>query len=261
MNNDYELFSLNKMVAIVTGGTGYLGQEISKALAGYGAKVYVLDINEKEGRKFSESLPDNLNVEFITCDIGSKSEVDGCFKQIFDIEKRIDILVNNAYFGKGGDLETISEENWKSGIEGTINSYFRCIQSVIKYMKSEGGQIINMGSMYGVVSPDPSVYGDSGFNNPPNYGAGKAGVIQLTKYAAVHLAKYNIRVNSVSPGPFPNPTVQQNKEFVKALEEKVPLNRIGKPEDLRGIMVFLAGKASAYITGQNISVDGGWTSW
>jgi len=256
-----ELFNLRNSVAIVTGGTGYLGQEIAKGLAEVGAKVYVSGINKKLAKTFLDNLPKELEIEFVTCDVSSKREIDVCFEKIFNKEKKIDILVNNAYYGKGGDLETISEEDWNSTIDGTINNFFRCTQSVIKYMKINGGKVINIASMYGIVSPDPTVYENSGFNNPPNYGAGKAAVIQFTKYAAVHLAKYNIRVNAISPGPFPNPKVQEDREFIKRLEEKVPLKRIGKPEELKGALIFLASDASSHITGHNLVVDGGWTVW
>jgi len=115
--------------------------------------------------------------------------------------------------------------------------------------------------MYGVVSPDPRIYGDSGYDNPPNYGAGKAAIIQFTRYAACHLAAKGIRVNAISPGPFPNPKVQENKWFISNLKNKVPLGRIGQPGDLKGAVVFLASEGSSYITGQNIVVDGGWTVW
>ena len=115
--------------------------------------------------------------------------------------------------------------------------------------------------MYGTVSPDPSIYGDSGYDNPPNYGAGKAAIIQFTRYMACHLAKDGIRVNSVSPGPFPSPEVQENKQFITNLEKKTPLGRIGQPYEIKGIVVFLASAASSYVTGQDIHVDGGWTSW
>jgi gluconate 5-dehydrogenase len=123
------------------------------------------------------------------------------------------------------------------------------------------GVIINISSMYGIVSPDPRIYGDSGYNNPPDYGAGKAGIIQFTKYAACHLAAKGIRVNAVSPGPFPGAEVQKNEAFITNLKNKVPLGRIGQPADLKGVVVFLASDASSYITGQNIIVDGGWTVW
>ena len=115
--------------------------------------------------------------------------------------------------------------------------------------------------MYGVVAPDFSVYDDSPqFFNPPHYGAAKAGLVQLTKYYASYLGKYNINVNAVSPGPFPHDSVQKDVGFIKRLESKTALKRIGKPSDLGGIFVFLCSDASNYITGQNLMVDGGWTA-
>ena len=115
--------------------------------------------------------------------------------------------------------------------------------------------------MYGKVSPDPSIYEESGFNSLPSYGAGKAAIIQYTKFLACHLAKKRIRVNSVSPGPFPQEDVQKNVEFINRLKKKIPMGRIGLPDELKGIMIFLASDASSYITGENILVDGGWTAW
>jgi gluconate 5-dehydrogenase len=116
--------------------------------------------------------------------------------------------------------------------------------------------------MYGVVSPDFRIYDDyKEFFNPPDYGAAKAGVIQLTKYYAAYYAPYNINVNCISPGPFPSPEVQKEIEFIKQLENKNPQKRIGRPDDLKGVVIFLASEASSYITGQNINVDGGWTIW
>ncbi len=255
------MFSLKNRIAIVTGGVGHLGSKITGVLAEYGAKVYVLDINENSKELISELFGEKLNIKYLKCDLSSKEGIEKSFNEIYQSENRIDILINNAFYGKGGELETITDENWLSGIEGTVTNYFRCIKETSKYMKESGGKIVNVASMYGVVSPDPSIYSDSGFNNPPNYGAGKAAVIQLTKYSAVHLAKYNIRVNAISPGPFPSPAVQKNEEFVKNLEAKVPMKRIGNPEDLMGVVLLLASDASSYITGQNILVDGGWTSW
>jgi gluconate 5-dehydrogenase len=127
--------------------------------------------------------------------------------------------------------------------------------------KNHYGVIINISSMYGIVSPDSRIYGDSGYNNPPDYGAGKAAIIQFTRYSACHLACDGIRVNTISPGPFPGAEVQQNKTFMSNLENRVPLGRIGRPDDLKGAVVFLASNASSYVTGQNIVVDGGWTVW
>jgi gluconate 5-dehydrogenase len=112
-----------------------------------------------------------------------------------------------------------------------------------------------------LVSPDPSIYGDSGFDNPPNYGAGKAAIIQFTRFAACHLGKKGIRVNAIAPGPFPNEKVQQNTQFIENLKRKNPLGRIGYPDDIKGAVVFFASDASSFITGAVLPVDGGWTAW
>ena len=127
--------------------------------------------------------------------------------------------------------------------------------------KQKTGSIINIASIYGTVSPDPEIYENSGFDNPPEYGAGKAAIIQFTRYIAVHNAKYGVRANSISPGPFPNQTVQKNKKFMNNLKRKIPMNRIGHPNELKGITIFLASNASSFLTGENIHVDGGWTAW
>jgi NAD(P)-dependent dehydrogenase (short-subunit alcohol dehydrogenase family) len=122
-----------------------------------------------------------------------------------------------------------------------------------------GGNIINIGSMYGVVSPDPRMYGDeSSLRSPEVYAASKAGVIQLTRYLAVHLAAHNIRVNCLSPGGVFN---DQTEEFSKSYNARVPLGRMAKPEDMKGALVFLASDASSYVTGHNLVVDGGFTIW
>ena len=128
-------------------------------------------------------------------------------------------------------------------------------------IKQRQGSIINIASMYGVVSPNPEIYGTSGQNNPPFYGAAKAGIIQLTKYLACHYVKDGVRANCISPGPFPNLDTKMNKDFIENLSRKTPMNRVGQPAELQGIAVLLASDASSYINGQNIGVDGGWTVW
>jgi len=255
------IFDLKGKVAMVTGGYSYLGTPISEALAEYGAVVYIAGKNKTSAENVITKQPKGNKIKFIHCDVSDFENVKNCFMKIYEREGKIDILVNNSNYGKAGKLDTIPEEDWIAGIDGTINNYFRCIQTAIKYMKKKGGVIINVASMYGMVSPNPEVYGDSGFDNPPNYGAGKAAIIQLTKYAAVHFAKYRIRVNSISPGAFPKPLVQKNKTFIKNLNKKIPLGRIGSPDELKGTIILLASNASSYITGQNICVDGGWTIW
>ena len=121
---------------------------------------------------------------------------------------------------------------------------------------------MNVSSMYGTVSPDPSIYGTSGANNPPYYGAAKAGMIQLTKYAACHLAADKVRVNSLSPGPFPARTyLDRDPEFHTQLKRKTPMGRTGDPSELAGPLLFLVSDASSFVTGINLAVDGGWTAW
>ncbi len=255
------IFDLKGKIAVVTGGYSYLGTAISEVLAEYGATVYIVGKNVEAAKKVIASIPKRNKKKFINCDVSDYKSIKDCFKNIFDKEGQIDILINNANYGRAGKLDEISEEDWNAGIDGTINNYFRCIQTALKYMKKNGGVILNVASMYGVVSPNPEVYGNSGFDNPPNYGAGKAAIIQLTKYTAVHFAKYKIRVNCISPGAFPKPSVQKNKEFIRSLSKKIPLGRIGNPDELKGIVILLTSDASSYITGQNFCVDGGWTIW
>ena len=122
--------------------------------------------------------------------------------------------------------------------------------------------MINVASMYGLVSPDLRVYENAASTNPPFYGAAKAALLQLSRYLACELAKDNIRVNALCPGPFPCPSVKEaNPEFIKKLENRVPLGRIGIAEELKGPVVFLASDDSSYVTGSTLNVDGGWTAW
>src|SRR5213596_2959714 len=125
-----------------------------------------------------------------------------------------------------------------------------------------GASVVNIASMYGSVSPDPTIYGSSGANNPPSYGSAKAGLIQFTKYAACHFARERIRVNCISPGPFPAQQYLDNDpEFHGRLRSKTPLARTGDPREMQGPLLFLASDASSYVTGINLPVDGGWTAW
>jgi len=259
-----EMFSLKGRVAVVTGGAGYLGTAMSEALAEAGANVVVASRDEDRCRSLAQELAHRFGVSAAgaSLDIRSPEHIESCFSKTESEMGRIDILVNNASFSPRNGIATISEDEWAEGIDGTVNGVFRCTQRVLPYMERQGaGVIINISSMYGVVSPDPRIYGDSGLDNPPNYGAGKAAIIQFTRYAACHLASKHVRVNAVSPGPFPNLGVQKTSWFIRNLEQKVPLGRIGNPSDLKGVVVFLASDASSYITGQNIMVDGGWTIW
>jgi len=254
--------NLKGKVILVTGGYGYLGKAISENLLSHQARVFVLGRDKDKFYKVfknNENLGKNLLFQF--CDISETESIKGAFLKISE-DNTINALINNAFYLTGQSPEILEDEDWEKGIDGTLNSVFRTIREIIPYFKTvEEGKIINVASMYGIVAPEFSIYNNTPeFLNPPHYGAAKAGVIQLTKYYASYLGKWNIKMNAVSPGPFPSKKVQENREFINELEQRTCLDRIGQSEDLGGIFTFLTSDASNFITGQNFIVDGGWTS-
>ena len=256
-------FSLKNKVVIVTGGYGHLGKAITESLLYHEATVYVLG---RDQTKFDAAFADvsigKKQLYFVEGDISQTESIINAFQTVFEKEGKIDVLINNAFYSKGQSPELMTDDEWAYCIDGTLNSVFRTIRTIIPFFKTANtGKIINVSSMYGLVAPQFEIYDDfPAYLNPPHYGAAKAGVIQLTKYYASYLGKYGIQVNAVTPGPFPSDNVQQALGFVEELKAKTSLNTIGKPEDLAGAFVFLASDASNFITGQNIVIDGGWTS-
>jgi NAD(P)-dependent dehydrogenase (short-subunit alcohol dehydrogenase family) len=243
---------------VVTGGYGYLGKAIVESLAFHGANVIVAARKEKNVSNLSDS---GFQINFVEMDVSDSATIANAFSKIFNQWSKIDVIINNAFYLKGQSPEAMTDEEWNYGIDGTLNSVFRCIREIIPYFKKQGyGKIINVSSMYGVVAPDFTIYDDSpAFLNPAHYGAAKAGVLQLTRYYASYLGPWNIQVNAVTPGPYPAEQVQKDEHFIKQLSEKTCLGRIGQPNDVAGAFVFLASDAANYVTGQNIIVDGGWT--
>ena len=259
------IFSLDGKVVVVTGGAGYLGSAVVDGLLEFGAKVIVADIVENKSfdNISNKKKKKKLN---ILCDISSADSIKEMFKKSKEVYGKIDVLINcgvyTAGYGTGSQLEFMADDVWQKGLDGTVGTAFRCTREVIPYlMENGGGAIINFGSMYGIVSPDFRIYGDNPNRNPPNYGAGKAAVIHLTKYSAAQLADKNIRVNCISPGPFPSPKNQADKKFIKKLANKTMLGRIGMASEITGAVLLLASDASSYMTGVNIIVDGGWSAW
>lgn len=260
--NVMDSFKLKGKIAIVTGGCGWLGHAMVEALFEAGAKVYVAGTSVD---KFHHVFDNDFSKPFLPINIMDVDSIKSAFKKVFDDEGHIDILVNNAAsISCGGKKpEEINDEMWESTMEGVAGSVFKCIREVVPYMEKTGGSIVNIASMYGVISPNLSMYNDvcAPFLNPVAYGAGKAAVVQMTKYFGAYLVGKGIRVNSISPGTFPSPKVQENKEFVRRLSEKNPVNRIGVLDDIKGPVLFLCSDASRYVVGQNLMVDGGWTIW
>lgn len=259
-----ELFSLKHKTALITGASGHLGSAISESLAESGANVILAGRNQENNKQLAEKLMNQYGVIClpIYLDVSNRDSITNCVELSLNKFEKVDILINNASYGSIGKIESMSDKDWELGIDGTINQAFRLTNSILPSMIKQGyGNIINISSMYGVVSPNPEIYGDSGQNNPPNYGVGKAAIIQFTKYIACHYGDQGIRANSISPGPFPKPEVLKNDDFVKQLSRKNPLGRVGRPEELKGAVAYLASDASSFVTGHNLSVDGGWTAW
>jgi gluconate 5-dehydrogenase len=201
------------------------------------------------------------NFRFIQCNVARADEVKKVYDECIRAFGIFNVMINLVAYGKFDDISRQSDEDMAYSFDGVAGQVFRTIREVIPYFKKDGGVIVTTASMYGIVSPDYRIYGNSGQNNPAIYGMGKAAVIQLTKYAAAHLAAMNIRVNSVSPGPVPDPSKNPPPEFLEQLAGKTMLGRIGRPEEIAGAYIYLLSDAASFVTGECISVDGGWTKW
>lgn len=263
------LFRLEGRVALVTGAYGYLGKSMAYGLAEAGAQVIV---NGRSSEKLellaSEMVGKGFKIMVAPGDVTEEQDLERIIKLVTDNFSCLDIIINNAYTGRNGTVETSSTGDFNQTYQITVTTAFRIVQlakpllEIAASRNFGGASVINIASMYGMVSPDPAIYGDSGANNPPFYGAAKAGLIQLTRYLACHLAPLGIRVNSISPGPFPPQEIaERNTEFYQRLCVKNPMHRIGHPHELRGPVLFLASDASSFVTGVNLPVDGGWTAW
>lgn len=260
------MFEMRGKVALISGCTGYLGREVAHGLAKAGVLVYVNGrsadkvqalVGEIEARGYA-AMP-------AIFDVGIEEEVNAFFGGFQ--ESSLDILINNAYSGGGGTVKTASRDEYLKAYDISVisaHTLFRAALPLLTEAKKNNGDssVINIASMYGVVSPDIGIYQTAGGSNPPFYAAAKAALIQWTKYAACEFAEIGIRVNSISPGPFPSKQVQAvEAELVEQLEKKTPMGRIGQPEELVGPVLFLSSGMSTYVTGTNLIVDGGWTAW
>lgn len=235
-------------IAIITGANGQLGQSYLKTLVDLGYFVYAIDLNI-DVIKLTERISP------IKLDITNEDEVHSFYKNI----DRVDVLINNAGIGVFTPFEQRTAKEFMQVMNVNLLGTFLMSQSAIEIMKKQKyGKIINVGSIYGQVSSDERIYGDSGRNNSEVYSATKAGVIHMTKYMATHFGKYNIQTNCISPGGIFN---KQSKEFVDNYEYKTPMGRMGTPDDLQSALKFLISKENTYVNGQNITVDGGFVAW
>lgn len=259
-----ELQNMNGRVALVTGGAGYLGQAICETLAELGASVMIASRNLDQCQAAADELGRNHPESSFWAsrlDVTSVASIHECVSATVELGGRLDVLVNNAWSGKKNSWESISEEDWVFDVDISLTAAFRMVKAAYEHLQSSRGVILNVSSMYGRTAPNPDLYFGNEYSNPPSYGAAKAGLLQFTRYLASFLAESDIRANALSPGAFPHDGTQEDTEFIDRLSSKNPANRIGYPEDLKGAVALLVSDAGAYMTGQNVCVDGGWTVW
>lgn len=234
--------------AILTGANGQLGKSYLKTLLDENYYVYAIDLN-------IDNIDCTKNIKSIQLDITDEKEVHNFYESI----NKVDVLINNAGIGVFTPFEQRTAKEFTQVMNVNLLGTFLMSQSAIVIMKKQKyGKIINIGSIYGQISSDERIYGDSGRNNSEVYSATKAGVIHLTKYMATHFGKYNIQTNCISPGGIFN---HQNDDFVKNYVYKTPMNRMGTPDDLQMTIKFLISEDNKYINGQNITIDGGFIAW
>ncbi len=266
-----ELFSLKNKTAIVTGALGLIGKEHCRALSEAGANVVVADVNEKDCVEFAKTLEtESIGV---TLDVTEPNSIKKLRDKILAKLGHIDVLVNNAAINdmfenpkaasEQSKFENYPLELWQKSIDVNLTGVFLCSQILGTVMaKQKSGSIINIASTYGITAPDQSLYikedGSQSFYKPPAYSATKGAVIMFTKYLAAYWGKDGVRVNTLTPGGVEN---SQDEFFIKKYSEKTPLGRMANPTDYKGALIFLASDASSYMTGANLIVDGGWTSW
>lgn len=272
MTSAYEkLFSIKDKVILITGAGGILGTRLCQALAELGAKLVVVDINQDNLTNLCNQLK-NIAPHFIdiACDISKQQDVEAMVETTLKKFSRIDILYNNAATKTNNldaffaDVENFELSTWQEIMATNLDGMFLVAKYVGKQMiRQQSGNIIQTTSIYGHMAPDQRIYENSNYmgkqiNTPAVYSASKAGVIGLTRHLATLWAQHGIRVNCISPGGI---TSGQNDEFQRRYSQRVPLGRMAAVDDMIGAYVFLASDASAYITGQNILVDGGLSAW
>lgn len=233
-----------------------------RALAEAGASVVATSRDEARAREFANSLPQVGAARHygIALDHMRPDNLEASFQQAVSLAGGVDILVNNGHEALAADWTTVTAEEFSRQLENTTG-YFELSKLVRDHavMRSAPASIILVGSMYGVVGSYPDVYAGVSIASPVAYQTLKGGIIQMARHLAVYWAPDSVRVNCLSPGPFPGPNAPA--ELVERLKAKSPLGRMGKPEELKGAIVLLASDASSYMTGQNLIVDGGWTAW
>lgn len=257
-----QLFDLSGRVALITGASGYLGSSMARALAESSARVIVASRDAKTGREMAASLggvESGWHTSVVMDHMNEKSIARG-FNQAVKLADKIDILVCNGHEPLGADWTTVTGKQFTRQLQNATG-YFLLARALRDHVvqRHAPASIVMLGSMYGLVGSYPQAYEGIGTANPVAYQALKGGIAQMVRHLAVYWAKDNIRVNCLSPGPFPSPKAAS--KIVKNLKQHSPMSRMGQPHELKGPLTFLASDASSYMTGQNLVIDGGWTAW
>ena len=254
-----ELFNLTGQVAIVTGGSRGLGLEMAEALGEAGAAVVVTARRQQWLTSAQETLQKaGINSLALQCDGSQPDQVAMVVERSIQQFGRIDVLVNNAGISWAEPVETMPVEKWREVFETNATGSFLMSRAVgIEMIRAgAGGSIINIASLMGVVGLAPDIIDAAG------YSASKGAVVSLTLDMAAKWARHRIRVNAIAPGFFETRLSSGVlKRSQGAIEQITPMARIGRPGELKGVVVFLASRASSYVTGQVLSVDGGATAW
>jgi len=276
-------FSLKDKTAVITGGTGLLGSVYTHSLLSLGASVIIID-KKIDKTKFIKNLVKEYNltkeiinkIKFVKCDITNKKQIDKSFKKIRSNLKNLKVLINNASLVKqvgNDDLRDtykpflqMKQKDWEDFFSVDLTGTLLVTQKCIPFLrKNGGGSIINISSTYGILSPDQRIYESLSPKNskqkiekPIGYSISKSGVLNMTRFLATKFAEDKIRVNTLTLGG-----VYDNnpKTFVKSYSNKTPLRRMADKNEYAGPIIFLATDASSYMTGSNLVVDGGWSTW
>lgn len=253
-------FRLDDQVVVVTGGAGIYGTGFSSALATAGATVVVTSRTATTAERAAAGIvAAGGRAIGLPLDQGDPGSVDAFATALHDRLGRVDVLVNNAVHRAGGGLFDTTVEDWDATSSVNSRGLFLVTRAVAALMvEQRSGSIINIGSIYGIVSPDFTLYEGTPVSPVAFYSYDKGGMIGFTRYLAGELGPYGIRANCLCPGGY-NPTGGPS-EFDTAYARRTPLQRMATGHDASGALIFLASPASAYVTGAVIPVDGGWTS-
>ena len=259
-----ELFRLDGATAFVSGAAGHLGRAMTRVLCGAGAHVILNGRDESRLKDFEGELKsEGFACERAAFDMTDTEQV----RAFFAGRARLDVLVNNAISMTPKPFGALEPADFALTYASAVTAGFEAARAALpalcQAVREEGeARIVNIASMYGAVSPDKRIYAKPEQASPFHYGPAKAALLQLTRHLAAEFGPQNIRVNALVPGPFPRPQVSvDDPDFAQRLAGRTMLGRLGSPSEIAGPLLFLASKASSYVTGASIAVDGGWTAW